>query len=444
MSSGESINVGYAGGLVTDDRPRAPPARAHRAGRRRAPGERGAGFHSFDAEGYSALLPTKFKFGVVFPGRQDALFTFVTPATGRPDDLRARRRPGRDPSHPGSRVRGRRALRDDRRRGGGGTAILATCKLSGPPQPRVDTVNIALYGANSPFYDERRSAVYDAIAGRSSDLMCVLETAMDVDASSTRARPPSRTRTSSEPISTRSRPSPTTPTATRRPPPAAAPCAGIDPGIVQSILPDCAANCPRPPGRERPHRDDELPLGGLRRPVHAALLPGAAAERLRRLHHLLRELRAAPREATAGLHHRREATLRVLQGMNGTLMLSRYPLIEHPGLRPAGDRLSARHPLRAGHSSRTRGRRLLLRATHLAAHRRGSFPTSATTGSTSRTRRTAGGTSSSCRRRGPSSGSRRRAPTRPSSPATGTRPPWSAERARTAERRPSSPINRAP
>ena len=51
--------------------------------------------------------------------------------------------------------------------------LLANCSLSDLPTLAVDTIDVALYGAFAPFEDDRRPALYAAIAGRGSDLVCV-------------------------------------------------------------------------------------------------------------------------------------------------------------------------------------------------------------------------------------------------------------------------------
>ncbi|HEY1697768.1 MAG TPA: hypothetical protein VGG39_36660 [Polyangiaceae bacterium] len=59
--------------------------------------------------------------------------------------------------------------------------VLASCQLSALPNLTVDTFNIALFGDDAPFEDDRRPAVLDAIARRPADVMCVLEANRDTD-----------------------------------------------------------------------------------------------------------------------------------------------------------------------------------------------------------------------------------------------------------------------
>jgi hypothetical protein len=53
--------------------------------------------------------------------------------------------------------------------------LLANCTPTALPLLSVDTFNAALYGANSPYEGDRKSTIETEIAGRSSDVMCLLE-----------------------------------------------------------------------------------------------------------------------------------------------------------------------------------------------------------------------------------------------------------------------------
>ena len=53
--------------------------------------------------------------------------------------------------------------------------LLAQCTPTNPPLISVDTFNVGLYGANAPFEQDRRPAIYAAIQERVSDVMCVIE-----------------------------------------------------------------------------------------------------------------------------------------------------------------------------------------------------------------------------------------------------------------------------
>ena len=53
--------------------------------------------------------------------------------------------------------------------------LLAQCTPTNPPLISVDTFNVGLYGANAPFQQDRRPAIYAAIEGRVSDVMCIVE-----------------------------------------------------------------------------------------------------------------------------------------------------------------------------------------------------------------------------------------------------------------------------
>ena len=55
-------------------------------------------------------------------------------------------------------------------------ALLAQCTPTNPPLISVDAINPGLYGANAPYSVERAPSVGDAIAARTSDVICIVET----------------------------------------------------------------------------------------------------------------------------------------------------------------------------------------------------------------------------------------------------------------------------
>ena len=245
VSSGQAISAGFA---ASKSLPTTIPLlllpEAIAPGGVEPPSNVVPGFRAFDAQGYSDPPPSEVTFAVVLQSQHNALFTFQT--SGDPDvqTLFAIGDSG-DDAHP---IRG--LLCEDATSsesgdagGGGGTGILAACTLSDLPSLAVDTFNTGLYGGQAAFNDERRSAVYDAIAGRPSDLMCLIETSLDADAIVQHA---SGTFPYSYFVRTDLDTQPTDPTdaeGNTPPPPTGPPCAGIDPSIVSSIYQCSAQNC---------------------------------------------------------------------------------------------------------------------------------------------------------------------------------------------------------
>jgi hypothetical protein len=195
------------------------------------------GLQSVDAEGYCAVVETGINLGVVFQGQNDAQFTFPVPGGFDVQTVFAIGDSG-DSAHP---VRGLQC--EDAPDAPGATPLLAACGLSDLPSLAVDTFNTALYGADAPFNDERKQAIFDAIAARTSDLMCLMETATDYEAIVQAAQ---GTFPSSYYVLTDLTTQPTDPADKNGnipPPPTAPPCAGIAPGILQSIFQCVAPEC---------------------------------------------------------------------------------------------------------------------------------------------------------------------------------------------------------
>jgi hypothetical protein len=198
LSADISINVGLTNTLTLPTTISSGPA----LGAPIAPGSvEAAGtsqLGSFDAQGYlQSVGINTIDLGVVPQGGTSALFAFAT--AGRPD-TQSLFAVG-DPNDPAHRARGvlcedapparspSAALVDAGASADAGAPSLvdvapqlfADCTISSLPSLAIDTFNIALYGGSAPFESDRRPAIYDAIAGRASDLMCVIEASRDSD-----------------------------------------------------------------------------------------------------------------------------------------------------------------------------------------------------------------------------------------------------------------------
>jgi hypothetical protein len=244
LSSGESINVGLSASpslptTVPEFLLPVPIA----PGGVEPPADVVPMFRSFDAEGYGVPFTTVVDFGFVLQEQHNAIFTIQTAGVADVQTLFAIG----DSADPAHSIRGLlcedagAAVQD----GGAAsaTALLASCTLSSLPSIAVDTFNTSLYGSQAPFEVQRRTPVYDAIAARTTDLMCVIETSLDVDNIVAHAKnnfPYSYfVRTTLDTVPT----DPTDANGNIPPPPSGPPCAGIDPGILQAAY-DCAAkNC---------------------------------------------------------------------------------------------------------------------------------------------------------------------------------------------------------
>ena len=310
-----------------------------------------SGFRSFDDQGYANVLLSTVTLGFVRQGEHDAIFTVQTPGTADVQSLFAVG-DSRDPAHP---IRGLlcedAASAPDAGAPDAATAdtglVLAPCVLSSLPSIAVDTFNTALYGAQAAFNDQRRPFVIDAIAARSSDLMCLLETALDYEAivKSAQGRFPYAyyvvTDLDTPPTD------PTDQNGETPPPPSGPPCAGVDPGVIQSIYDCVAQNC--------------TTTGDMNGTISTTnCLSGACAWPFVQIYYQGQQQDAcfdciigSANSEYPLAKGRDECTNDAREpfaygGMNGTLMLSRYPLANQQAFVLPGDGIPARDPLRAG------------------------------------------------------------------------------------------------
>jgi hypothetical protein len=247
LSSGQSINEGYPSSLslpATVPSSFLPHPIAPGHVEPPDPGIPGVG--AIDAQGYLNASP-EASFGVVFQGSEDALFTVVGPSFNIGTTRSAYAiGDSADAKHP---VQGLICNEDDGPAGDAG-GILADCSLSQPAGLVVDTLNTGLFGADSAFPDERRMALEQAIASRTStDLMCLLEVDADSDKEAI-AKLASAHFPYSYYVATNLDSSPTDATNAKGqtpPPPAGAPCDGVDPQVVAGVIQCTTQNCATPP-----------------------------------------------------------------------------------------------------------------------------------------------------------------------------------------------------
>ena len=277
------------------------------------------GFRAFDAEGYSVPPATAVSFGFVIQGHHDALFAFTTPGDPDVQTLFAIG-DSSDSNHP---IRG--LLCEDDPHATGSTALLASCALTALPSLAVDTFNTSLYGADAPFNDARKSYVYNAIAGRSSDLMCLIETSGDYSGIVSAAK---GTFPYSYFVKTDLDTTPTDPTDAKGntpPAPTAPPCAGIDPAIVQSIYQCIAQDCTTTNDEAGQIATAGCLSGACAGPITQLYYQGTAQDACIDciLYYANSELSLATGHQACTSDPRQPFGY---EGMNGTLMLSRYPL----------------------------------------------------------------------------------------------------------------------
>jgi hypothetical protein len=323
ISSGESINLGYASSgslpatvpMVAYPKP-IPPGGVEPA----TPVIPSYG--PVDAQGYLNASELQLSFGVVVDGDNDALFTIVTPAFV---DTQSAFAIGDsfDATHP---LRG--LLCEDAATGGGDAgSVLASCTLSPVPDIVVDTFNVSLNGADSPFNDQRPQAIADGIAKRTSDLMCVLEALPNStrDAIVKAAAPhfpyayfvttdPDTPATDATNAAGQVPPAPTGP-----------PCAGVDPTAVSNIFQCTTAKCATPPDATG-HIQTANCLS------RACLFDYAALYQTGPQNNACFDCIIYYVTTDASMAHAQQACTMdprpplAFDGMNGTLMLSRYPL----------------------------------------------------------------------------------------------------------------------
>jgi hypothetical protein len=218
---------------------------------------------SIDGSGYMNTLPSSFNYGASFDGdsANKALAVFTTPGTPDVATLYVAGEPGvnkyalRGLYCPDS---GSIASRSGGADGGAGAvtnigvtgfsqqdlALLQQCTPTVLPLLSVDTFNTALYGANAPYETDRRTAIQNAIAGRTSDLMCIME----VDDSSDRTPIASAGKASGQfpyaySITTSETDNPTS-AADVHPTPTTPPCSGVD---ISSAIACINTNCSTDP-----------------------------------------------------------------------------------------------------------------------------------------------------------------------------------------------------
>jgi hypothetical protein len=128
-----------------------------------------------DSAGYTHELSQEAPVGAAFQGETSALFAFTNPSD---PDSRTVFAIGNasDNAHP---LRGLSCdedvlLASDGGVASGAQAVLESCSLSDLPTLAIDTFEVDLHGPISPgFESDRRQPIYDLIAARMTDLMCV-------------------------------------------------------------------------------------------------------------------------------------------------------------------------------------------------------------------------------------------------------------------------------
>jgi hypothetical protein len=118
--------------------------------------------------------------------------------------------------------------------------LLAKCTPTTLPLLSVDTFNLSLYGANAPYEFDRKQVIEPLIAGRTSDLMCLLEVS---DLSDRQAIAGMAAMTTTGPgqfpysymVDTTGTTSPSNPN-DMKPTPAMPPCGGVDLSGIESCV----------------------------------------------------------------------------------------------------------------------------------------------------------------------------------------------------------------
>jgi hypothetical protein len=224
-----------------------------------------------DASGYAQTLPLSFSYGVSFDGdtTNKAVVLFQTggnadvatlyvvgePGGGNKYALRGLYCP--DSGSVASRSTGSADAGASASAAVAGLshqdlALVQQCTPTALPLLSVDTFNTALYGANAPYETDRRTAVYNAIAGRTSDLMCLVE----VDDASDRTAIVAATQGGQYPYSysvTTSATDDPTNQADVHPTPSTPPCSGVD---VSAAIACANTNCSTDPNN--PTNDGHL------------------------------------------------------------------------------------------------------------------------------------------------------------------------------------------
>jgi hypothetical protein len=136
-------------------------------------------FGAIDSIGYASIVPG-ISLGGAFVGQTNAFFAVTTDLDGSTISVFALGDPA-DTSHPPRALTCKDITTVVAAPDAGAASYSATCTLSSLPSLYVDTLNTGLYGAASPFESQRRPWLYNAIAARTSDLMCLVETSRDAD-----------------------------------------------------------------------------------------------------------------------------------------------------------------------------------------------------------------------------------------------------------------------
>jgi hypothetical protein len=214
-----------------------------------------------DAQGYNHTIPSPFYFAVSMANDRDdkAIALFHTPSS-LAGDVATLYVIG----EPSSNLYPLRGLycEDKVALGGGGSdagaqggsaalsgyssqdlGLLAQCTPTALPLLSVDTFNAALYGANAPYEQDRKTSIQSEIAARTSDLMCLLE----VDDASDRQAIAAFVQAGQFPYSYSLNTNETTPptnTNDVRPTPTGPPCGGIDLSSVASCVEQKCSTAP--------------------------------------------------------------------------------------------------------------------------------------------------------------------------------------------------------
>jgi hypothetical protein len=319
LSSGGPINVGFAGGASLPQT--VTPALRNPI----QPGHAGSGNEGanwdFDPEGYTTLPDAGGLYiAAVLQGQTNAQFVATTPEYADRQTLFAIGAVG-DAAYP---VRGL-ACQDIPP--AASPSLLASCGLTALPNLSVDTVNASLYGADAPFENARRPYIEQAIAARSTDLVCLLEADRDTDKASLAAAAMVQFPYSYY-VNTTLATQPTDPaTADGGVPraPTMAPCAGADPATVATAYQCVEQNCSGPGGAS----GHISTAGCLSEECLLQLLPlqsKAASCFDCMLYYLVSELPISAGQTACTQQTQPEQVPLAFDGMAASMILSHYPL----------------------------------------------------------------------------------------------------------------------
>jgi len=332
LASGQSINMGLASSTTlpaTVPQPffthAIPPGHVE-------PATAVTGVGSVDGHGYLSTTPYG-AFGVVLQNTTDAVFTTAFSSENSPPYSAYAIGDTGDATHA---VRGLLCV-DDQQPAGDAGAVLANCVLSKPPSLVVDTCNMSLYGAAAPFVDERRPYVAPAIAARTAtDLMCVVEVEVDADKQNI-IQAASAHFPYSYWLPTNLDTVPTDPTNAQGqvpPPPSKAPCDGIDATTLSDIFQCAAQNCATPADMSGHIETTACLQSSCVLPLASLYLAQQYACFDCIIYYVSGQssIAHAQQECTTDASHAPFA----FDGMNGTLILSHYPLSDTHAYRLPG------------------------------------------------------------------------------------------------------------